>query len=129
MNKNKCPRCKSAMKPWEGEVSMYGVTVVAMAHECGECGERTFTAEQSKELEQRVAKALVDAGARTGPAFKFLRKAAGLKAAELADILGVTPETVSRWEREKVAIPRAIAFTLGELHEHPQRARRRLVPA
>jgi DNA-binding transcriptional regulator YiaG len=39
-----------------------------------------------------------------GKEFKFLRKAIGIKAVDLADFLGVTPETLSRWENGKEPI-------------------------
>ncbi len=62
-------------------------------------------------------------GARAGVQLKLVRKAAGLKATELADLLGVTPETVSRWECGRSEIPRAAVYVLVELYEHPRRTR------
>jgi transcriptional regulator with XRE-family HTH domain len=50
----------------------------------------------------------------------------GCKATEIAELLDVRPETVSRWERGEVDIPRAAAFALGELYEHPHVTKRKL---
>ena len=37
-------------------------------------------------------------GLRSGESFKFIRKALGMKATELARVMNVAAETVSRWE-------------------------------
>jgi hypothetical protein len=41
-------------------------------------------------------------------------------------MLEVRPETVSRWERDEVAIPRSAAFVLGESYDRLREARGRL---
>jgi transcriptional regulator with XRE-family HTH domain len=53
------------------------------------------------------------------------RRRAGLRALDIAAMLSVTPETVSRWERGTVETPRAAAYVLGDLLEHPKLARER----
>jgi transcriptional regulator with XRE-family HTH domain len=58
--------------------------------------------------------------------FKFVRKLAGLRANEVADMFGVRKETVSRWQRGEVEIPRPAAYALGELFAHPKLTRQRL---
>ena len=46
-----------------------------------------------------IARAIVETEVRlTGPEIRFLRKRLGKKAVEFAQIVGVTPEQVSRWE-------------------------------
>jgi transcriptional regulator with XRE-family HTH domain len=40
----------------------------------------------------------VKRGFRSRESFKFMRKAFGMKATEIAQALNVAPETVSRWE-------------------------------
>ncbi len=44
-----------------------------------------------------------------GRALRRLRKAAGLTQAALAERLGVTPNTVARWERDEVGISEPMA--------------------
>lgn len=53
-------------------------------------------------------------------------KVIGLKGAEVAEIIDVRPETVSRWERGEVEIPRLAAFALGEFHDRPRVTRNKL---
>ena len=63
-----------------------------------------------------IAAALALPGRRAAPppsgaGLRFMRKAMGVRGVEFADLLGVTPETVSRWEADKHPIDRG-AFTL-----------------
>jgi len=76
--------------------------------------------------ELAAATLLVARGVRTGSEFRFVRKLAGLRANELAEMLDVRPETVSRWERGDVEIPRAVAYALGEYYQHPRLTRQKL---
>ena len=58
-----------------------------------------------------------------------MRKFAELGQGELAGLLGVSVESVSRWETGKHEIPRAVAYALDELFRHPKAARRQLEAA
>jgi transcriptional regulator with XRE-family HTH domain len=60
-----------------------------------------------------VASQLLDLGVATGAAFRFMRKALGLRAVDLAELLNVNAATVSRWENGKVAVDRAALATLA----------------
>ncbi len=122
-----CPNCKkNAMRPWEGTIEHAGVTIVAPGSRCAGCGEVVHSFDEMAIVEERAAAELVKRGIRTGNEFRLVRKQAGFKATEIADLLGVRPETVSRWERGEVEIPRAAAFTLGELYAHPKATRQKL---
>lgn len=46
---------------------------------------------------------------------RFMRKEAGLRSMELAEFLGVTPETVSRWETGKQPVERRAMAVVGAL--------------
>ena len=65
---------------------------------CPECGASTVNGEAGARFELLVAAELVKRGLRSGESFKFIRKALGMKAAELARVMNVAAETVSRWE-------------------------------
>jgi transcriptional regulator with XRE-family HTH domain len=65
---------------------------------CSPCGERYYEAKDLIAAEDAVTRELMARGIRDSAVFKYLRKALGLKATELADLLGVTAETISRWE-------------------------------
>jgi DNA-binding transcriptional regulator YiaG len=58
-----------------------------------------------------VANKLACGGVSDGEAIKFMRKAVGLPAVTLAELLDTSPETVSRWERGVSHIDRA-AFAI-----------------
>lgn len=60
-------------------------------------------------------RALLDAGSTDPKAVTWLRKAAGLRGNELAALLAVAPETVSRWEHGARTIDRAALAILGSL--------------
>lgn len=125
----KCTFCKKeTMQPWKVTFpfEMYDVEIEARGMRCGACGEVECTHADMEHNERATAMALVARGVRSGREFKFVRKMAGFKATEVADMLGVRSETVSRWERNEVAVPRAAAFALGELYERPVVTRRKL---
>lgn len=68
---------------------------------CKGCGERYYLGEELGLFEESAAKWLAEHGVRSPEELKFMRKAAGIRAADLAIWLDVTPETVSHWETGK----------------------------
>ena len=124
----RCVSCRKTdtFRPWEGPITLMGIEVMAHGLRCENCGEILFDADEVRRQERAVASGLVARGVRTGKEFKFVRKLAGLQAVDLAAMLDVRPETVSRWERDTIPVPRTAAFALGELYEHPRTARQRL---
>lgn len=123
----RCPSCKNEkFRRWDGVVKVCGVEVQTRGDECTKCGEILFAASEVEANERTAATAIVERGIRTPKEFRFVRKAAGLQANELASMLDVRPETVSRWERGEVDIPRPISFALGELFERPRVTRQKL---
>ncbi len=116
----KCPNCgREGMTDGSRELSRpvggvtYRATVPALV--CPHCGEGTISFQAMGRFEAAIARALVASGAHDGDALKWLRKVAGLRAADLADLLGVTAKTVSRWETGETLIDRASLLTLGRL--------------
>lgn len=110
-----CVSCGGELVTAIGEerIDVGGVTFAAdVPHEaCSTCGERYLAADDLERLELAAAVELARIGRRTGSALRFMRKALGFRAKELAELLGVAPETFSRWEtgdRE----PDAHAFAL-----------------
>lgn len=124
----RCPTCKKpdTFRAWEGPIVLRGVQVAARGERCSNCGEILFDGSEVNRQEREVARVLVARGIRSGRDFKYVRKVAGLRAAEVAGLLDVRPETVSRWERDELEVPRLAAFALAELFEHPKTARERL---
>jgi len=124
----RCPTCKKedSFRPWEGTTPVMGFELEAHGQRCKACGEILIRLAERGRQERIAAERLVARGIRCGREFKFVRKVIGLRATEVADMFGVRKETVSRWERDEVAIPRTAAFALGALFEHPKLTRQRL---
>lgn len=111
------------LRSWEGPITLIGIEFITRGRRCESCGETLFDFEEVGRQEQAIADALIKRGIRTGTEFRFVRKLAGLRANEVADMFGVRAETVSRWERDEVEVPRTAAYALGELYVHPKLTR------
>ena len=75
-------------------------------YECEECKEHFVSIPKVKQLHRVIGISLCKEkkGLLTAQEIKFLRKDLRFKAKELAQLLGVTPQTVSRWENNKKRI-------------------------
>lgn len=93
------------------------------AWKCTSCGEVFYPSESVRSFEFSVADVLAQSGASSGEAFRFMRKVLGLRANELADLLGVVPDTISRWEKGKRPVDRGAMLTLGSLVDDQFRGR------
>lgn len=62
-----------------------------------------------------IALWLIEHGACSGDALRWIRKAIGMKANELAQNLGVTAETVSRWENAHMDVDPTAWVLLGAM--------------
>lgn len=82
---------------------------------CEGCGETYLDLGTLGTFEKLVAAKLVELGARSGAALRFMRKAIGMRAVDLADLLDVAPETLSRWENDQREVDRGALMTVGSL--------------
>ena len=121
----KCPSCKkkNTLSAWEGTITRMGVEIVARGQRCSSCGEELYDAKEIDRQDALITAALVARGIRTGEEFVFVRKSAGLAAADIARLFGVRPETVWRWEHDEHEIPRTAAFALAQLYKNPRMTR------
>jgi DNA-binding transcriptional regulator YiaG len=79
-------------------------------------GTPLLSAEQVSTLERRaVITVLREVELVGGPELKFARKVLGLRQVELAEHLGVAPETVSRWETGAEDFKRPIQLAICDL--------------
>lgn len=85
------------------------------AEGCKACSETYVDASALEAYELAIARALATSGANSGEAFRFQRKALGLRASDLAELLGVAAETMSRWETGQREVNRGALVTLGSL--------------
>ncbi len=102
----KCIQCGCGMKARCENHSykasgLTGVTLVGVeVRRCPRCGEWEVSIPRIAQLNQAVALALARKPTMlNGPEIRFLRKNLGWSGIDFAVYMGVTPETVSRWER------------------------------
>jgi len=111
----RCERCGGELRDGTEtlavELPRSGVTasLALPIRRCRSCDGVPLDGAVVQRCQLTVCRALADAGVSTGEALRHMRKALGLRAAELARLLDVTPETVSHWETGK-APPNRAAF-------------------
>ena len=81
------------------EVCGHTFTATMPATRCEACGEVVIQGHDVKLFELRIAVELAKAGVRDAEAFKFLRKALSIEAADLAELLDVPEDFIGYWER------------------------------
>jgi YgiT-type zinc finger domain-containing protein len=121
----KCASCKSSrLLPIEESVELQvpgdkgGLRVIVegvRATRCEACGEVYTDGPDLGRAEVLAALEAVRAGLRDGPTFNWARRALGLRAVDLAELLDVAPETVSRWENGHRSADRSVWNTLADL--------------
>lgn len=85
------------------------------AHSCPICGETIVPMTPLLDVERAAAVEIARTGPVDGESFRFMRRVAGIKAADLATLLNVRPATVSAWETTKVPVDRAAWMVLAQL--------------
>lgn len=80
-----------------------GITLVDVeVSRCTKCGETEVTIPNVEALHRTLAVSLIARRERLSPhEIRFLRKYLGLSGGDFAEHIGVSPETVSRWEQGK----------------------------
>lgn len=108
----KCPECNEAeMRVTHrdhayAESGLPNVVLVGLEfHTCPRCGEEERVMPRLAQLHRLIAERVAEKEARlTGAEIRFLRKHLGWSGEDFAGVMGVRPETVSRWENEKEAM-------------------------
>ncbi len=107
----KCVECGAAMKRGRenyrySECGLRYVTLMGVeVSRCPKCGNYEVAIPRIEELHRLISRILIDKMTRfTGSEVRFLRKSLGLSGAAFARRMGVTAETVSRWEQSVVPI-------------------------
>lgn len=116
----RCVECQSrelVAAETEERLEVAGKTFAAVvpATRCTDCGATYLTYDTMGVLELGAAGELARHGEVSAEAFKLMRKALGMRAVELAELLDVTPETVSRWEHGRQPIDRGAAALLSAM--------------
>lgn len=104
----KCPQCDTSMKTRRENYryaasGLSGVTLMKVeVSRCAKCGEHVVAIPRIEQLHRALATFLSrKQTAFTGAEISFLRKYLGWSGADFARHIGVTPETVSRWENDR----------------------------
>ena len=75
---------------------------------CPECGEREVAIPRVEMLHRMIARNIIKSQAVLSPEeIRYLRKWLGYSSTDFALVMGVRPETVSRWENTDAAFPMA----------------------
>jgi putative zinc finger/helix-turn-helix YgiT family protein len=96
-------------------VSGVTASVAVAGEQCTRCRQAHVPPSVVQEFELAVACELAGRGVCTGEAVRHMRKVLGLRAADLARLLDLTPETISHWETGKARIGRAAFVVLGAM--------------
>ena len=99
------------------ERAVAGYTFVAHlpAYVCERCDEAVFDYDALHAFNLAIAGKLAELGASSNDAFKLMRTAIGMRAADLAALLDVAPETISRWETGQRSVDRGALMVLGAI--------------
>ncbi len=107
----KCTECGTTMKTLRenyryDECGLKKVTLVGLeVSRCPRCGNFEISIPHIEELHRVIARAIIEKTTRlTGDEVRFLRKSLGWSGVDFAGKMGVTEETVSRWETGAVPI-------------------------
>ncbi len=107
----KCTQCGTPMKARKEnyryeECGLRHVTLMGIeVRRCPRCGNYEVAIPHIEELHRLIARVLIEKTTRfTGEEVRFLRKSLGWSGSDFAKRMGVTDETVSRWENDAAPI-------------------------
>jgi DNA-binding transcriptional regulator YiaG len=86
-------------------LTILGVEIEQPGTRCNVCDEFYSMSAECEAVDLRVAAVLADR-APCPKSFRYMRHAIGLSGVECASLIGVQPETVSRWENGRRAMNR-----------------------
>jgi DNA-binding transcriptional regulator YiaG len=115
----KCPTCdvktERRAAPVQRPVGDHLFVGEVDASACPKCSEVFYEGDSLRRFEVAVALTLAERGMVSGRAFQFMRRALGMRAVDLAELLDVAPETISRWEAGARDVDRAAWTALAGL--------------
>lgn len=126
----RCYKCKSEdiRRESRDETYTFGDAEITITSDdwqvCAACGEAVISGPDLQKVEQAVAQQLARSSNISGASLKWLRSVGlGLKAKELAEVLDVSAETVSRWENDAAPVDRATWMLVAEIVKQSPEAR------
>lgn len=132
---DRCPQCGGGIgrskKTQRFTVEGTNFVVNVPAYVCRQCKAVFMEGTALERADLEVACVLASRGPASGETFRFMRKTLGMRAVVLASLLGVTPETISRWENEQRSVDGNAWIVLGsialERAGHPSSTLKRLM--
>jgi DNA-binding transcriptional regulator YiaG len=120
MKRTRCPACgKTGFQPaiYAARRDLDGrrFTGDVPARKCTSCGELLISGPGLGAFERAITLELARGGEVGPEGFRWLRKASGLKAVHLAELLDVTPMQVSRWENGRKPLERRAVALISAL--------------
>ena len=120
MKKTRCPTCaRTAFQPAtylaRRDLDGRRFTGDVPARKCVACGELLISGPRLGASERAITLELARGGEIGPEGFRWLRKAAGLKAVRLAELLDVTPMQLSRWENGRKPLERRAVALVSAL--------------
>lgn len=104
----RCPNCRAEMTTKKGnylytESGLNNVTLHNIEiRNCQKCGEKVASIPKIEELHRVIAVAIIKKKGRLSKdEIRYLRKYLGWSGVDFSEHMGVTPETISRWENGK----------------------------
>lgn len=114
MKMTKCTNCRASARTFRRGSREQRYQVGATTYrtsvpmdQCPKCREGFIKGPDLHHAELGVAAEVARRGPASGETFRFMRKILGVRGNEMAELLGVRPETVSRWEQGKGDVDRA----------------------
>jgi hypothetical protein len=95
------------------EVAGHRFTAALPALRCDECGRLRASASVLERFELLAARSLADAGASSGEAFAFMRRALGIPAERLAPLLDIRAADLARWDKADFVYRSAVEIVAG----------------
>lgn len=126
-----CIQCggKLTMKRENYRYTACGLTNVTLigaeVRRCSKCGDQEVVIPRIEELHRVLAAAVVRQATRlTKDELRFLRKYLGYSGVDFAKVIGVAPETISRWEngKEKIGTSAEKLIRMLVVHVQPNRS-------
>lgn len=88
---------------------------------CPNCGETYCSAETLRQFEFQIAAWLAKHGVASGDTFRLMQGVLRLRGLELAELLDVTPETLSRWGKgHRPPDRKAVALLAAMIQDHEE---------
>ena len=116
----RCPECgfgavRSVQADEKLQVGTRIFTRSLPGKRCEKCGATYTAARDLAVLEMAAASEIIESGEVSPESFRFLRKVLGMRAQDLAPLLQIAPENLSKWENGHARVPPTAWVLLAEM--------------